>query len=290
MRVLVTGGAGFIGSHVAQELLSRGHEVAVIDYLSSGRREDAPEEVLFYQMDIRSGCNRVFEEFEPDFDAEVNAFGTVRLLQNCVEHGVGKVVFASTGGAIYGEQDSFPAAEDHPQYPVSPYGVSKLAGERYLHFYYAHYGLRYAALRYANVYGPRQDPRGEARVVAIFCDNLARGERSIIDGTGEQTRDYVYVGDVARANALALEEDVPGRAYNIGTPIETSVNRLYEILAEASGRDLPPEHGPARPGEPARSCIDPAKAARLLGWRAEVGLSSGLRMTLEYFDSRRRGT
>jgi UDP-glucose 4-epimerase len=310
MRVLVTGGAGFIGSHVAEHLLAGGHEVAVVDALSSGRRENVPEGARFYEADVRGGCREVFEEFapealchqaaqinvrrsvaEPDFDAEVNVLGTVRLLQNCVEHGVRKVVFASSGGAIYGEQESFPATEDHPQYPISPYGVSKLAGEHYLHFYNARYGLGYAALRYANVYGPRQDPHGEAGVVAIFCDNLARGERSTIDGTGEQTRDYVYVGDVARANVLALENDVlPGGAYNIGTAIETSVNRLYEILAEASGKDLPPEHGPARPGEPTRSCIDPAKAGRLLGWRPEVDLSSGLCTTLEHFDARKRGT
>ena len=309
MRVLVTGGAGFIGSHVAEHLLDRGHEVAVLDSLSGGRREHVPGDDHFYETDVRDGCGEVFEEFapaalchqaaqidvqcsvaEPDLDAEVSVLGTVRLLQNGVEHGVGKVIFASTGGAIYGEQEYFPADEDHPQYPLTPYGVSKLAGERYLHFYNVRYGLRYAVLRYANVYGPRQDPRGEAGVVAIFCDNPARGERSIIDGTGEQTRDYVYVGDVARANVLALEEDVPGGAYNIGTAIETSVNRLYEILVEVSRKELPTEHGPARPGEPARSCIDPAKAARLLGWRAGVGLSSGLRMTLEYFDSRRRGT
>jgi UDP-glucose 4-epimerase len=267
-----------------------------------------PGGVHFYEADIRSGCGEIFEEFEPealchqaaqmdvwrsvaepDFDAEVNVLGTVRLLQSCVEHGVERFVFASTGGAIYGEQDSFPAAEHHPQYPISPYGVSKLAGERYLHFHNVHYGLRYAALRYANVYGPRQDPHGEAGVVAIFCGNLTRGETSTINATGEQTRDYVYVGDVARANILALENDAPSGAYNIGTAVETSVNSLYEMLLQASGKDLPPEHGPGKPGEQARSCIDPAKANRLLGWCPEVDLSSGLRMTLEHFDSRDRG-
>jgi UDP-glucose 4-epimerase len=228
MRILLTGGAGFIGSHVAGRLLERGHEVAVVDDLSTGKRGNVPDGAEFYETDVRNGCTRIFEAFapealchqaaqmdvrrfvrEPDFDAEVNVLGTVRLLENCTRHGVGKVVFASTGGAVYGEQEAFPATEDHPQYPVSPYGVSKLAGERYLHFYHVQYGLPYAALRYANVYGPRQDPHGEAGVVAIFCGKMAAGKPSTINGTGEQTRDYVYVDDVARANVLALEEDPP---------------------------------------------------------------------------------
>lgn len=203
MRILLTGGAGFIGSHVAERLLGRGHEVAVVDDLSSGKRENVPGGAAFYELDVRSGCARAFEEFapqalchqaaqmdvrrsvgEPDFDAEVNVLGTVRLLENCAKHGVGKVVFASSGGAVYGEQEAFPATEDHPQYPLSPYGVSKLAGERYLNYYRVQYGILYAALRYANVYGPRQDPHGEAGVVAIFCGNLEAGKPSTINGTG----------------------------------------------------------------------------------------------------------
>ncbi len=302
MRVLLTGGAGFIGSHVAEQLLARGHEVAVVDDLSTGKRENFPEDALFYELDVRSGCAGVFEEFgpqalchqaaqmyvrrsvrEPDFDADVNVLGTLRLLENCVEHDVEKVVFASTGGAVYGEQREFPAAEDHAQYPVSPYGVSKLAGERYLHFYRTQYGLTYAALRYANVYGPRQDPHGEAGVVAIFCGNLAAGGESKINGTGEQTRDYVYVEDVARANVLALEGEAPSGAYNVGTGIETSVNELYEILREASGKDLLPAHGPAKPGEQLRSSIDPTAAGRVLGWRPETDLAAGLKQTLSFF-------
>ncbi|HZG63667.1 MAG TPA: NAD-dependent epimerase/dehydratase family protein, partial [Rubrobacteraceae bacterium] len=286
MRVLLTGGAGFIGSHVAEHLLARGHEVAVVDDLSSGRRENLPEGARFFEADIRSGCARIFEEFrpevlshqaaqmdvrrsvrEPDFDADVNVLGTLRLLENCIRHGVSKVVFASTGGAIYGEQEEFPATEDHPQYPSSPYGVSKLAGERYLNFYRIQYGLPYVTLRYANVYGPRQDPHGEAGVVAIFSGNLAANRASTINGTGEQTRDYIYVGDVARANILALENDPPSGAYNIGTGIETSVDQLYEMLRSISGRELPPEHGPAKPGEQLRSSIDPACAERALDWR-----------------------
>jgi UDP-glucose 4-epimerase len=302
MRVLLTGGAGFIGSHISELLLERGHEVAVVDDLSSGKRENVPTGARFYEADIRSGCAGVFEAFgpealchqaaqidvrrsvrEPDFDAEVNVVGTIRLLQNSVEHEVGKFVFASTGGAVYGDQKRFPAPEDHPQYPVSPYGVSKLAAERYMHYYHIQYGLAYAALRYANVYGPRQDPHGEAGVVAIFCANLVAGKTSTVNGSGEQTRDYVYVEDVARANVLALENEVPSGAYNIGTGVETSVNRLYELLLENSGGNLPPRHGPAKPGEQLRSSLDPSLADRVLGWRPEVGLPAGLKETFQFF-------
>jgi UDP-glucose 4-epimerase len=306
MRIMLTGGAGFIGSHVADQLLWRGHEVAVVDDLSSGKRENVPEGARFYEADVRSGCAEAFEEFkpealchqaaqmdvrrsvrEPDFDADVNILGTIRLLENCIEHGLEKVVFASTGGAIYGEQQEFPATEDHPQYPVSPYGVSKLAGERYLHYYNAQYGLSYAVLRYANVYGPRQDPHGEAGVVAIFCGNLAEDRVSRINGSGEQTRDYVYVGDVARANVLALENEIPPGAYNVGAGVETSVNGLYQLLLELSGKDLPPEHGPAKPGEQLRSSVDPTLAGRVMGWQPEVDLSSGLKETLRFFGALR---
>ncbi len=302
MRVLVTGGAGFIGSHVSEALLVRGHEVTVVDDLSSGKRGNVPEGADFHEADVRTGCAEIFRSFrpdalchlaaqmdvrrsvrEPDFDADVNVLGTVRLLESCVAHGVGKVVFASTGGAVYGEQNEFPAPENHPQYPVSPYGVSKLAGERYLHYYRAQHGLPYAALRYANVYGPRQDPHGEAGVVAIFSGNLAEGQPSTIFGTGEQTRDYVYVGDVARANVLALEGDAPDGAYNIGTGIETSVTELYERMRRLSGRDVAAERGPAKPGEQSRSSVDPTKAARELGWKPETDLASGLERTLRFF-------
>jgi len=304
VKVLLTGGAGFIGSHVADQLLACGHDVAIVDDLSSGKKENIPEGAVFYEQDIRDGCAEVFEEFkpdalshqgaqmdvrrsvrEPDFDADVNVLGTLRLLESCVRYGVRRVVFASTGGAVYGEQREFPALEDHLQYPISPYGVSKLAGERYLHFYHTQYGLPYTALRYANVYGPRQDPHGEAGVVAIFCGNLAAGRGSTINGSGEQTRDYVYVEDVARANVLALETDAPSGAYNVGTGIETSVNELYEILREASGRDLPPAHGPAKQGEQLRSSVNPTAAARILGWRPETNLAAGLKRTLSFFEA-----
>jgi UDP-glucose 4-epimerase len=203
MRVLLSGGVGFIGSHVGEALLGRGHKVTIVDDLSSGKRENIPEGVLLYEADIRSGCAEIFEDFgpvalchqaaqmdvrrsvrEPDFDADVNVLGTIRLLQASVEYGVGKVVVDSTGGAVYGEQRQFPATEDHPQYPVSPYGISKLACERYLYYNHAQYGLPYVALRYSNVFGPRQDPHGEAGVVAIFSGNLAEGRISTMNGSG----------------------------------------------------------------------------------------------------------
>jgi UDP-glucose 4-epimerase len=302
MRVLVTGGAGFIGSRVAKHLLARGHEVAIVDDLSSGKRANIPDGALFCETDIRSGCAEVFENFRPEilshqaaqmdvrrsvreplFDAEVNVVGTVRLLERCTEHGVEKVVFASTGGAIYGEQGAFPATEDHPLYPVSPYGVSKLAGERYLHYYKVQHELPCVALRYANVYGPHQDPHGEAGVVAIFSGNLAKKHVSRINGTGTQTRDYVYIEDVARANVLAVENDVPPGPYNIGTGQETSINHLYGLLREISGRDLPPEYGPAMPGEQLRSSVDSTLAARAMDWYPEVDLDRGLTETLRFF-------
>jgi UDP-glucose 4-epimerase len=302
VRILLTGGAGFIGSHIADRLLARGHEAAIVDDLSTGKRENVPEEAELYVRDIRSGCADVFQEFrpqtlchqaaqmdvrrsvrEPDFDADINVLGTIRLLQNCVRYGVQKFIFASTGGAIYGEQREFPAPEDHPQYPVSPYGVSKLAAERYLHFYGVQYGISYAALRYANVYGPRQDPHGEAGVVAIFSGNLSAGKASTINGSGEQTRDYVYVGDVARANVLALEGEAPNGAYNVGTGIETSVNELYDRMRRLSGRNLLPQRGPQPPGEQERSCVDPSRAARALNWWPEVDLDTGLKETLRSF-------
>jgi UDP-glucose 4-epimerase len=298
----LTGGAGFIGSYVAEHLLQSGHEVAVVDDLSTGRRENIPRGAEFYEADIRSGCAKIFRDFEPEalchqaaqmdvrrsvrepyFDAEVNILGTLRLLQNCTEHGVRKVVFASTGGAVYGEQQVLSAPEDHPQYPVSPYGVSKLACERYLHYYNFQFGLPYVALRYANVYGPGQDPHGEAGVVAIFCGNLASGKTSPINGGGEQTRDYVNVKDVARANVLALENEVPSGAYNIGTGVQTSVNRLYDLLLEISAKDIPPEHGPPKPGEQLRSCVDPGLAGRTFDWHAQTGIHTGLEQTLRSF-------
>ena len=305
MTVLVTGGAGFIGSHVTDVFLDAGHEVWALDDLSSGRRENLRPEVRLVVADIRSPeAARLVESgsFEvmchlaaqmdvrrsvtdPRFDADVNVGGFLNLLEAARNSGVRKVVFSSTGGAIYGEQDVYPAPETHPTRPVSPYGVSKASGELYLGYYRAQYGLESVALRYANVYGPRQNPHGEAGVVAIFSERLLRGETCIVNGTGQQTRDFVYGPDVARGNLLAATSDVEG-PINVGTGIETDVNRLYALLADAAGTDRPAKHAPAKPGEQMRSSVDPSRAAEMLGWRPTVALEEGLRRTVDWFRGR----
>ncbi|HZX41332.1 MAG TPA: NAD-dependent epimerase/dehydratase family protein [Myxococcaceae bacterium] len=305
MKVLVTGGAGFIGSHVADAFLDGGHEVWAVDDLSSGRRENLRPEVRLVVADIRSPeVARLVESerFEvmchlaaqmdvrrsvtdPRFDAEVNIAGFLSLLEAARKSGLRKVIFSSTGGAIYGEQDVFPAPESHPTRPVSPYGVSKASGELYLGYYRAQYGLASVALRYANVYGPRQNPHGEAGVVAIFSERLLRGETCTINGTGQQTRDFVFGPDVARANLLAAQRDVQG-PINIGTGVETDVNRLHALLAKAAGIERSAEHAPAKPGEQMRSSVDPSLAAQLLGWRPTVALEEGLRRTIGWFRDR----
>lgn len=302
MKVLVTGGAGFIGSHVTDVFLDAGHEVWALDDLSSGRRENLRPEVRLVVADIRSPeAARLVESerFEvmchlaaqmdvrrsvsdPRFDADVNVAGFLNLLEASRKSGLRKVVFSSTGGAIYGDQDVYPAPETHPTRPVSPYGVSKASGELYLGYYRAQYGLKSVALRYANVYGPRQNPHGEAGVVAIFSERLLRGETCIVNGTGEQTRDFVYGPDVARANLLAATRDVEG-PINVGTGIETDVNRLYALLASAAGTDRPAKHAPAKPGEQMRSSVDPTRAGEVLGWRPTVALEEGLRRTVDWF-------
>jgi UDP-glucose 4-epimerase len=303
MKVLVTGGAGFIGSHVGDALIERGHQVVALDDLSSGNKKNLNPKARLEVLDIRSkeaAALIAAERFDaimhlaaqmdvrksvehPGFDAEVNVVGTLNLLEAARRAGVKKVVFSSTGGAIYGEQDHFPATESHAQRPVSPYGCSKAAVELYLGFYKAQYGLDYVCLRYANVYGPRQNPHGEAGVVAIFCQKLLARADCTIYGDGGQTRDFVYVGDVARANLLALESSLSAEAINIGTAIETDVNTLYGHLARAAGTDKAAVHAPGKPGEQRRSCIDPGKAARALKWQPSVPLAQGLKQTLEWF-------
>lgn len=309
MKVLVTGGAGFIGSNVCDALLAQGHEVLAVDDLSSGRRENLDPRVRFFQLDVRSpeAAQLILDEkpqaishlaaqmdvrrsvADPRFDADVNIGGMINLLEAAVKAGVSKVVFSSTGGAIYGEQDVFPAPETHPQRPCSPYGVSKASGELYLNYYRQQYGLAYTALRYANVYGPRQNPHGEAGVVAIFCSRLLEGKECQIYGEGKQTRDFVFVADVARANLLALQSDYVG-AVNVGTGLETDVNTLYARLAAVAGIDRPPVHAPAKPGEQMRSCIDPSLAGRLFGWKPEVELSAGLERTWRFFEERAKAS
>ena len=304
MRVLVTGGAGFIGSHTVDALVATGmHEVSILDDLSTGKRPQVNPSARFYHADIRNAdevgmiVGREKPEVivhlaaqmdvrrsvaQPVFDAMVNLVGLLSLIETGRENGLRRVVFSSSGGAIYGEQEQFPCDENHPQRPVSPYGVAKLASEAYLFFYKVQYGIDYLALRYANVYGPRQDPHGEAGVVAIFCGRMLEGKPCTIFGDGAQTRDYVYVGDVVRANLAALNSVVAG-AINVGTGVETSVNQLYQSLAAAAQTSMPPAYAAPRPGEQRRSVISPARAAHELNWRPEVALDDGLEWTFKYF-------
>ena len=307
MRILVTGGAGFIGSHTVDALVATAaHQVAVIDNLSAGKREQLNPGANFYEADIRDAAEvgriiaieqpEVIVHFaaqmdvrrsvaDPAFDAQVNLVGFLNLMEAARQHGLRRVVFSSTGGAIYGEQDTFPADESHACRPVSPYGVAKFSTESYLFFYKAQYGVEYAAMRYANVYGPRQDPHGEAGVVAIFCGRLLADQPVTIFGDGEQTRDYVYVGDVVRANVAAVTAAVNG-PINIGTGIETSVNRLYAALAAAAGSNRAPAYAAARAGEQSRSVIAATRAGRELDWRPEVTIEEGLRRTYQFFKER----
>lgn len=302
MKIVVTGGAGFIGSHVCDEFVGHGHEVVALDNLSSGRKENLDPKVRLVVADIRSADAAALIDRErpdaichlaaqmdvrrsvedPRFDAESNILGMLNLLEAARKASVKKVIFSSTGGAIYGEQDVFPAREDHPTRPVSPYGVSKAAGELYLGYYRAQYGLKSVALRYANVYGPRQNPHGEAGVVAIFSQRLIAGQPCTIFGEGKQTRDFVYGKDVARANYLAFEKDYVGAA-NIGTAVETDINALYQHLADAACVKTPALHAPGKPGEQLRSCIDPSHAKKVLGWEPTVGLQDGIRQTIAFF-------
>lgn len=303
--ICVTGGAGFIGSHIADGLLAAGHRVLIVDDLSSGRKANVAAGAHLEICDIRSPCavelladHRVEvlihhaaqmdvrrSVANPRFDADVNLGGLLNLLEGGRRASLRRVVFASTGGAIYGDQDVHPAAEDHPARPLSPYGVAKLASERYLYFYHRQYGLDVTCLRYANVYGPRQNPHGEAGVVAIFMHKLLADEVPRINGDGRQTRDYVFVGDVVRANLAAL--DKPGFGiYNVGTGIETDVNQLYEQIRAALGSAIEAVHGPAQPGEQARSSISAARLEAELGVVVTTSFADGIQQTADWFRTR----
>jgi len=301
MKIIVTGGAGFIASHIVDAFLREGHEVFIIDDLSSGRRENINPNATFYHMDIRkrSELEEIFSLVQPDivdhhaaqinvrrsvedpvYDASINIIGTLNILELSRRYGVKKVIFASTGGAIYGEVDGL-ADESTPTLPISPYGARKRAVEIYLNYYNTVFGLNYVALRYANVYGPRQDPFGEAGVIAIFSERILSGKPCIIYGDGEQTRDYVYVMDVVDANIKALT--CPTGIYNIGTSIETSVNQLIEFLKEASGRDFPVIYDAPRQGEVRRIALSYKRANEVLGWKPNISLKDGIRETFQYF-------
>jgi len=297
VRAIVTGGAGFIGSHVVDALVARGDEVAVVDSLVHGSKDNVSARAELHVRDIREPLDDLFDAVRPEGvfhlaaqadvrvsvdspaeDAEVNVVGTIRILEGARRHGA-QVVFASTGGAIYGECE-VPAPEDAATEPLSPYGTAKLAAEEYLRSYNRLYGTRHVSLRYGNVYGPRQDPHGEAGVVAIFLGALARREQARIFGDGAQTRDYVYVGDVARATTSTVGQD--SGVFNVGTGRETSVVELYELCARVASSDAPAEHAPARLGELQRSFLDPERAARELGFTAMVDLEDGLRATWDW--------
>jgi UDP-glucose 4-epimerase len=302
MKILVTGGAGFIGSHVVDLYVARGHDVLIVDNLATGKRENLNPKARFRELGIRDAKTAALIRDErpdvvnhhaaqmdvrksvadPIFDAETNILGTIELLKAARDAQVKKFLLVSSGGAVYGEQEIFPAPESHPTWPVSPYGVSKRSGELYAHFFLAEYGLPFVAFRYANVYGPRQDPHGEAGVVAIFSGRMLRGEPVTVNGDGKQTRDYVFVGDVARMSALALETDATGPV-NVGTGIETDVNALATLLRDAAKSTSPIAHGPAKGGEQRRSVVDIRRAADLFGWRPEVPLKDGLAKTVDFF-------
>ncbi|HEM62173.1 MAG TPA: NAD-dependent epimerase/dehydratase family protein [Chloroflexi bacterium] len=302
MKVLVTGGAGFIGSHVVDALIQEGHDVVVVDDLSSGKREHVDPAAKLYQLDIRDPQLReVFllerpeqvnhhaahvdvrgSVADPLFDAQVNILGSLNLLETAREHGVDSFIYASTGGAVYGEPSYLPCDEAHPVTPICPYAVSKLAVERYVAYYGHAYGLRFTILRYPNVYGPRQDPFGEAGVVAIFARQMLQGEQVVINGSGEQERDFVYVDDIVAANLLALD-DPNGEIYNLGAGVETSINQLFAIMKRLSGYARDPIYGPTKPGETFKIYLDATKAGRQLRWRPRVSLEDGLRATIASF-------
>jgi UDP-glucose 4-epimerase len=302
LKILVTGGAGFIASQIADAFIEEGHQVVILDDLSTGYEKNINPKAKFVKANIcDKNLDKLFESEkfdvvnhhaaqmdvrrsvkDPEFDATTNILGTINLLQNCVKFGVKKFMFASTGGAVYGEQDYFPADEKHNLQPKSPYGISKLAVEKYLYFYNSEHKLNYTILRYANIYGPRQNPFGEAGVVAIFSTRLLKGEQPIINGHGKQTRDYVFVGDVVRANLLGLTDEAPD-IYNIGTGIETDVNQLFQYINDIASANKEEKHGPTAAGEQLRSVITSDKLFNKFGWRPSTKLEDGLKTTVEFF-------
>ena len=306
MKVLVTGGAGFIGSHIADRLIDEGHQVAIVDNLMTGKKENINPKAVFYNIDIRSEkLEHVFKKEQPDcvdhlaaqmsvavsmkkpvFDADVNILGVLNILQNCVKYGVKKIVFASSGGTVYGEAENVPTTENEPFCPLSPYGVSKLSTEYYLSFYRLEYNLPYVALRYGNVYGPRQDPHGEAGVIAIFIKAMLTGKTPTIFGKGDCIRDYVYVDDIVAANMSAINQNIYG-AFNIGTAKGTDVNEIFGALKRIIDFPKDCEYGPAREGDLKRSILSFDKAQKNLSWKPRVNLYKGFEETVEFF--RRNG-
>ncbi len=302
MKILVTGGAGFIGSHVADAYIEKGHEVVIIDNLSMGQMQNINPRARFIKLDIQdSEIEELFkkEHFDvvnhhaaqmdvrlsvadPIYDANNNIIGVINLLKASIENGVKKFIFISSGGAIYGEQNYFPANEEHPTRPLSPYGITKLTGEKYIYFFHHVYNLKFVILRYANVYGPRQNPKGEAGVIAIFTSRMLTGGQPVINGDGLQTRDYVFVGDVVDANLKALDF-TSDDYFNIGTGIETNVNELFHQLNHLTSANVKEIHAPAQPGEQLRSVLNIEKAKKLLKWSPQIALTEGLAQTVDFF-------
>ena len=304
MKILVTGGAGFIGSHVVDAYIAAGHEVAVFDNLATGREDNVNSAATFPRgdgVDQAAGAYAIAafrpevvshhaaqaevpkSVADPGYDAQVNIVGGLNVLRACVDNGVRKVIFSSTGGALYGEPDVVPADEDHPIRPLSPYGTSKYAFEQYLGTFDRTFGLRYTALRYANVYGPRQDFFAEeGRVVAIFASRMLEEKPLTIDGDGEQSRDMVHVGDVATANLAALDRG-DGGVYHVSTGIAVTINDLFRKLALITDYKLEPQFGAARKGDVYRIALDNSRAADQLGWRPQITLEEGLQRTVDYF-------
>ena len=301
MRIVVTGGAGFIGSDLVDALIQRGDEVLVVDDLSTGVREQVNSRATFWHLDLRHPditarlvdwrpeaiCHLAAQMSisrsvrEPLFDAGVNLIGALHVLE-AARQVKARLLFSSTGGALYGDADVLPTPETEPAWPVSPYGVAKLSFEHYLHCYRVAHGLSYAALRYANVYGPRQNPHGEAGVVAIFCLRLLAGEPAVVNGDGTFTRDYIYVDDVVRANLAALDSGEIGH-FNVGTGRQVTINQIFHLVVDHLGLDVAETHGPVRPGDQRTSALDSGLIERTLGWRPEVDLETGIARTADWF-------
>lgn len=301
-KILVTGGAGFIGSHLVDALIQKRYRVVVMDNLTTGFKRNVNPNAKFYKVDIKS--KKVADIFkkekfdyvfhlaaqmdvrhsvaDPLYDAEVNILGSLNLMRNAAKYKVKKFIFASSGGAIYGQTKNLPTPEKEPTNPISPYGVSKLASEKYLFYFQQEFGLPYVSLRYANVYGPRQRSDGEAGVVAIFTDKILAGKQAVINGDGRNTRDYVYVGDVVRANLLALKSMAKG-AYNIGAGKETTVNKVFKTIVKTAGVSAKTKNGPAKPGEQRRSVLSYRKIYRELGWRPKINFKEGIKRTVVWF-------
>lgn len=301
-KILVTGGAGFIGSHLVDKLIEKGYQVIVIDNLSSGKKENLNPKAKFCEMDIcDSKVSQIFQEEKPEIvfhlaaqidvrksiedpiqNAKVNILGTLNILENCRKVRVKKFIFTSSGGAIYGDTDTIPTLETHLENPESPYGITKLAVEKYLCFYQKTFSLNYTVLRLANVYGPRQSSQGEGGVIAIFCDKMLKGEKVMINGDGQQTRDFVYVDDVVEAALLSMEKEKSG-VYNIATGIETSINEIFRKIKGLTNFNYQEVHDPVKLGDQKRSCLDYSQAKKELNWQPKYGLEKGLRETIKWF-------